>query len=171
MLSAVDRSIEEIDEGFAHSGSTRQVTGCNAVSLMFIYKMQHRFPYVYMHNDAAQRMSYLQTDAAINGGNSGGPLVNLRGEVVGINTMTMANAEGISFAIPIDTAKLVAQQLVTNGRVGRPYIGIRMLTLTPAVVQQIKARNLKVRRAVLVARMCSCAGMVPKRKYWEIAVV
>lgn len=116
-------------------------------------------------------MSYLQTDAAINGGNSGGPLVNLRGEVVGINTMTMANAEGISFAIPIDTAKLVAQQLVTNGRVGRPYIGIRMLTLTPAVVQQIKARNLKVRRAVLAALMCSCAGMIPKRKHWEIAVM
>jgi serine protease Do len=96
-------------------------------------------------------MSYLQTDAAINGGNSGGPLVNLRGEVIGINSMTMANAEGISFAIPIDTAKLVAQQLVTNGRVGRPYIGIRMLTLTPAVIQQLKTRNLKVRCCIVAA--------------------
>jgi S1-C subfamily serine protease len=99
-------------------------------------------------------MSYLQTDAAINGGNSGGPLVNLRGEVVGINTMTMANAEGISFAIPIDTAKVVAQQLVSNGRVGRPYIGIRMLTLTPAVMQQLKARNFKVLAAVAAAMQC-----------------
>ncbi len=97
-----------------------------------------------------QRMSYLQTDAAINGGNSGGPLVNLRGEVIGINTMTMTNAEGISFAIPIDTAKLVAKQLVTHGRVGRPYIGIRMLTLTPAVVQQLKERNLQVEVVVEV---------------------
>ena len=98
-----------------------------------------------------QRMSYLQTDAAVNGGNSGGPLVNLRGQVVGINTMTMMNAEGISFAIPIDTAKLVAQQLVTHGRVGRPYIGIRMLTLTPGVLQQLKARNLKVILVVIVS--------------------
>ena len=68
----------------------------------------------------------------------------MRLQVVGINSMTMANAEGISFAIPIDTANLVAKQLVTNGRVGRPYIGIRMLTLTPTVVQQLRARNLKV---------------------------
>jgi S1-C subfamily serine protease len=93
---------------------------------------------------APQRMSYLQTDAAINEGNSGGPLVNLRGEVVGINTMTLRDNEGISFAIPIDTARLVARQLVTHGRVGRPYIGISMLTLSPAVVQQLKAGNMKV---------------------------
>jgi hypothetical protein len=98
-------------------------------------------------------MSYLQTDAAINGGNSGGPLVNLRGEVIGINSMTMANAEGISFAIPIDTAKLVAQQLVTHGRVGRPYIGIRMLTLTPVIMQQLKARNLKVVMMMMMMMM------------------
>lgn len=97
-----------------------------------------------MDSVAPQRMSYLQTDAAINEGNSGGPLVNLRGEVVGINTMTLRGTEGISFAIPIDTAKLVARQLVTHGRVGRPYIGISMLTLTPAVVQQLKAGNMKV---------------------------
>jgi S1-C subfamily serine protease len=71
-------------------------------------------------------------------------VTRVRLQVVGINSMTMANAEGISFAIPIDTAKLVAKQLVTNGRVGRPYIGIRMLTLTPTVVQQLRARNFKV---------------------------
>jgi S1-C subfamily serine protease len=103
-------------------------------------------------------MSYLQTDAAINGGNSGGPLVNLRGEVVGINSMTMANAEGISFAIPIDTAKLVAQQLVTNGRVGRPYIGIRMITLTPAIIQQLKARNLKVTSVFAASTDCDAGA-------------
>jgi hypothetical protein len=78
----------------------------------------------------------------------------VRLQVVGINSMTMANAEGISFAIPIDTAKLVAKQLVTNGRVGRPYIGIRMLTLTPTVMQQLRARNLKVGDSAAAAQCC-----------------
>jgi S1-C subfamily serine protease len=139
VLSAVDRSIEEIDEGLALTGGTRQVARA-ALAWREIRVLI-----------AVQRMSYLQTDAAVNGGNSGGPLVNLRGQVVGINTMTMTNAEGISFAIPIDTAKLVARQLVTHGRVGRPYIGIRMLTLTPGVMQQLKARNLKVILVVIVS--------------------
>ena len=75
---------------------------------------------------ASSRAEYLQTDAAINSGNSGGPLVDLDGKVIGINTMKAARADGISFAIPIDVAWAVVRALLAHGRVPRPYIGIKM---------------------------------------------
>jgi serine protease Do len=68
----------------------------------------------------------LQTDAAINPGNSGGPLVNVHGEVIGINTAIVPYAQGIGFAIPVNTARNVMEQLLTHGKVLRPYIGIYM---------------------------------------------
>lgn len=70
---------------------------------------------------------YLQTDVAINQGNSGGPLVNLDGEVVGINTMKAQAADGISFSIPIDTAQVVIAQLMRKGKVTRPKLGLRII--------------------------------------------
>ncbi len=73
--------------------------------------------------------SVLQTDAALNPGNSGGPLVDFRGTVVGINTAVIAGSQGISFAIPVDTAKWVAFQLIREGRVRRAYMGILAQTL------------------------------------------
>jgi S1-C subfamily serine protease len=78
----------------------------------------------------------IQTDASINPGNSGGPLVNDRAEVVGMNTAIIRESRGIGFAINIDDAKAVAEQLVSKGYVERGFIGITPFDLTPAVISQ-----------------------------------
>ncbi len=74
---------------------------------------------------------YIQTDAAINFGNSGGPLINARGEVVGINTAISSQANNIGFAIPINQVRAVLPQLKTRGRVARGFIGVTLETVTP----------------------------------------
>ncbi len=75
------------------------------------------------------RTEYIQTDAAINVGNSGGPLLNTNGEVVGINNMKAQGVDGISFAIPIDTANVIITQLLRQKFVTRPYIGLQMANI------------------------------------------
>ena len=84
----------------------------------------------------------IQTDAAINHGNSGGPLVNLAGEVVGINTLVVRNtnsgdiAEGLGFAIPVNTAQAVAQQIIQKGYFARPYMGISFQPINPDIASR-----------------------------------
>eukprot|EP00904_Undaria_pinnatifida_P003550 jgi/Undpi1/13196/HiC_scaffold_8.g02858.m1 len=73
--------------------------------------------------------TFIQTDAAISTGNSGGPLIDLAGKVVGINTLKLANAEGVAWAIPIDRAWRIIEQLRTSGRVDRPQLGMRLVTV------------------------------------------
>ena len=91
-------------------------------------------------NGGAQIDEAIQTDAAINPGNSGGPLLNWHGEVIGINTMILSSvgqSAGIGFAIPINTAKAVLNDLVTLGRVRRPALGVRTIPITPELADQM----------------------------------
>lgn len=88
-----------------------------------------------------KRVSFIQTDAAINPGNSGGPLLNDRGDVIGINTAIRADAQGLGFAIPIETAQRVAEQLFTKGSVDHPYLGIQMIDLTAAIREELNKES------------------------------
>ena len=88
-----------------------------------------------------KRVSFIQTDAAINPGNSGGPLLNDRGEVIGINTAIRADAQGLGFAIPIETVQRVAEQLFTKGSVDHPYLGVQMIDLTSAIRDELNKES------------------------------
>jgi 2-alkenal reductase len=100
----------------------------------------------------------IQTDAAINHGNSGGPLVNLAGEVIGINTMIVRNtnsgdvAEGLGFSIPIVSAQAVAQQIIQKGYFARPFMGINFQTVVPDIAATY---NLPVQWGVYVTQVAS----------------
>ena len=109
----------------------------------------------------------IQTDAAINHGNSGGPLVDLAGEVVGINTLVVRNsgmgdvAEGLGFAIPVNTAQAIAQQIIDKGYFARPFMGINFQPITPDIAAQY---NLPAKWGVYVMQVAenspaSAAGL------------
>jgi S1-C subfamily serine protease len=105
-----------------------------------------------------KRVGFIQTDTAINPGNSGGPLLNSRGEVIGMNTAIIQGAQGIGFAIPMNTVQQIAQELITTGEVEHPYLGVQMVTLTPEIKQQLEIESdgqIKVAadRGVLVIRV------------------
>jgi 2-alkenal reductase len=85
----------------------------------------------------------IQTDAAINSGNSGGPLVNLAGEVIGVNTLIVrgssysnTTAEGLGFAIPSDTVELISQQIISKGYFARPYLGIGIQNINTTIAKR-----------------------------------
>lgn len=88
-----------------------------------------------------------QTDAAINPGNSGGPLVNLQGEVIGINTAVSEQGQSIGFAIPINDIKGVMAGVLKNGKILKPYLGVRYVSLDPQIAQTL---NLPVSEGALI---------------------
>ena len=84
-----------------------------------------------------KRLDLIQTDAAINPGNSGGPLINSNGQVIGINTLVRSGpGAGLGFAIPINLAKNVSDQLLENGEVIHPYLGVQLISLNPKIAKE-----------------------------------
>jgi serine protease Do len=96
-------------------------------------------------------LELIQTDAAINPGNSGGPLVNTNGEVIGINTAKMPYAQGIGFAVPVNTARIIVKDLMESGRITtRPWIGIATIKITRQLAQYYR---LPTNDGVLIAQV------------------
>ncbi|MBM4462932.1 MAG: PDZ domain-containing protein [Chloroflexi bacterium] len=94
----------------------------------------------------------IQTDASINKGNSGGPLVNMAGQVVGINTAIVSDSENIGFAISTDTIIPVVQSLIENGKVSRPWLGVQVTTVTSTIQSYYR---LSVNTGALIVRVSS----------------
>jgi S1-C subfamily serine protease len=105
----------------------------NTVTLGIVSTLNRSSAQVGMSN---KRLDFIQTDAAINPGNSGGPLLNDNGEVIGINTAIRADAMGIGFAIPINKAKELKDQLVRGEKIRHPYLGIQMSTFDVEMAKQ-----------------------------------
>ena len=97
----------------------------------------------------------IQTDASINIGNSGGPLVNRRGEVIGVNTAAIQGGQGIGFATNIDDAMTISLQLIEKGYVERGFLGISPVNLTPAIAAQL---GVPVYEGIVVARVVEGTG-------------
>ncbi len=95
-------------------------------------------------------LDLIQTDAAINPGNSGGPLVNTKGQVIAINTANMPYAQGIGFAVPVNTAKSILKELIEKGKVARPWIGVASMKVTP---QLARYYGLPVTEGALIAQV------------------
>ena len=119
-----------------------------------------------------QKFSFIQTDAAINDGNSGGALVNINGRLIGINTakIKISGVEGMGFAIPSNTVKQISSALIENGSVVRPWIGVYISTLTPMDAQRF---GLSVESGILIREVveggpADKAGILPMDVLLEI---
>lgn len=99
----------------------------------------------------------IQTDAAINHGNSGGPLTNLSGQVIGINTAVAENAQSIGFAIPVNSAKGTIKNLLKTGKVERAYLGVNYVAITPELS---KKNNLPVKKGAWISTSSNSAGVI-----------
>ena len=104
----------------------------------------------HIHVEGHMYEDLIQTDASINPGNSGGPLVDSAGTVVGVNTANIPFAQGIGFAIPINSARKIAKEIIEHGRVMRPYVGIAGLTLTREIAESY---NIPYKQGVIVVRV------------------
>jgi serine protease Do len=94
-------------------------------------------------NDSQSYENMIQTDAAINPGNSGGPLLDLHGETIGINTAVSTTGQGLSFAIPINSVKNILNELVSTGKVSRPWLGVYLLDLKMVSIRSRAKLNLE----------------------------
>jgi len=126
--------------------------------------------------DSSKMKNIIQTDAAINPGNSGGPLLDLNGNVIGINTALISKSggyEGISLAIPMNTAKEIADELIAKGRISRPWMGITLRGLSP---QTARALGLANKTGILVldvvagspADKAGLEGTLIKKDYTQV---
>lgn len=116
-----------------------------------------------------KRVGFIQTDAAINPGNSGGPLLNAQGQVIGMNTAIISGAQGLGFAIPINAARKIAQQIITTGQAQHAFLGVEMITLNKELKEEINQDSssgmaIAVDRGVLIMRVvpnspAAAAGM------------
>ena len=103
----------------------------------------------------------IQTDAALNPGNSGGPLVNSRGQVIGVNTAVILPAQGICFAIAVNTAKFVAARLMRDGRIIRAHLGIAGMNV-PIQRKVVSFHRLAVERGVMVSSVEAAARLTKR---------
>ena len=149
--TVTDLALVKIDEdaysGFAPLGNSEDLeVGDWAIALGTPYGLEKTVTLGIvssLHRDinslgfSDKRLDLIQTDAAINPGNSGGPLINSNGEVIGINTLVRSGpGAGLGFAIPINLAKNVSDQLLKNGEVIHPYLGVQLISLNPKIAKE-----------------------------------
>jgi len=149
--TVTDLALVKIDEdaysGFAPLGNSEDLeVGDWAIALGTPYGLEKTVTLGIvssLHRDinslgfSDKRLDLIQTDAAINPGNSGGPLINSNGEVIGINTLVRSGpGAGLGFAIPINLAKSVSDQLLKNGEVIHPYLGVQLISLNPRIAKE-----------------------------------